>query len=230
MFSRIAKNYDLVNRVISGGQDVGWRRSAARECVGGKDALKVLDGATGTGDIAIILTEEAERQGKHIEVVGLDFNSDMLRIAKRKTARRGIKNIRYVLGDALHMRLKSGQFDAITTGFALRNFDDLQQFMNESFRVLKPGGKMVFLDVAKPEPILRKAFELYYNTVIPIVGGIYNRDAYHWLVSSLWRFDKDKAVGMARAAGFEHVHIRNLTFGAAFILIGTKPIGKRSRD
>ena len=227
MFSKIAENYDKVNRIISLGADMGWRKEAARECMLSPNKLHVLDVATGTGDLAIAIVDEAKARRKRATVVGLDFNHDMLRIAKRKIERRGLKNIELVTGDALSLQLKGESFDVVTSGFALRNFDDLNQFVSESFRVLVPGGKIVYLDVAKPSNAFDSVFKFYYQTVIPMIGAKYNKDAYIHLVSSMMKFDKRALVVMARNAGFSRVKIRNLTFGAAFLLTGEKPKRKR---
>lgn len=229
MFSRIAPNYDRVNRILSMRTDVRWRKSAARECLLGSGSLRVLDSATGTGDIAIILSEMARNIDRNIEVVGLDFTRKMLEIARQKAGRKGIRNIRFIEGNSLHTGLKGGYFDVVTSGFALRNFDSLKKFMDESYRVLKPGGKIVLLEMAKPEPALRPLFELYYRTVIPLVGGMYDGGAYEWLLKSIWRFDKVAAARIAKESGFRDVRIVNLTFGAAFLLIGHKPDGRGSR-
>lgn len=226
MFSTIAENYDKMNHKMSFGKDIGWRRHTAKVCVSGKKRLNVLDVATGTGDLAIAINDEAVKTGKDAKIIGLDFNGDMLRIANRKIRSLGIKNIRFIEGDALSTQLKSNSFDVITSGFALRNFDDLQQFLQESYRLLKIDGKIAFLDVARPDSTLSGIMKLYYFNVIPALGAKYNKNAYVWLVSSLWRFSKDELVKLAKNAGFSEVKVTNLTLGAAFILTATKKKAK----
>lgn len=223
MFSLIAKNYDKTNRIISLGADSGWRKAAAAECSIGKKRIRVLDVATGTGELALSIARQLEKDKKEVLVLGMDFNIDMLKIAKEKTAKKGIKNIEFVLGDALAMEAGSNTFDIVASGFALRNFDDLQQFMRESYRVLAPGGKIVFLDVAKPDNIFNKIFEKYYFNVVPLLGAKYSREAYVHLITTAWRFDKNKLPGMAKSLGFVNPRLKNLTFGTAFIFTARKP-------
>lgn len=229
MFSQIASNYDKVNRVISLGADMGWRHEAAKDCMVNRRSIRVLDVATGTGDLAIAIVDEARRRKKKASVAGLDFNEDMLKIAKKKIERRNMRSIELLTGDALSLQLKSGSFDVVTSGFALRNFDDLSQFIRESYRVLTPGGRIVFLDVSKPSNAFDSIFKFYYKTVIPMIGAKYNKDAYLYLVSSMMKFDKARLIDMTKSAGFRKVRLRNLTLGAAFILTGEKPRVRRAR-
>ncbi len=223
MFSSIAENYDKVNRIISLGADIGWRKRTAQECLVGRKSAKVLDVATGTGDLAIAIAHEAKKMHKKVSVLGLDFNQDMLNIARSKVKRSKMKNVSLVQGDALDLELKAGSFDIITTGFALRNFDDLGAFIEEAYRVLKPGGKAAFLEVAKPDSVLGDMIKFYYFNVIPMIGSKYNKDAYVWLASSLWRFDKNLLMHLMKKAGFKNIKAKNLTFGVAFILTANKP-------
>jgi demethylmenaquinone methyltransferase/2-methoxy-6-polyprenyl-1,4-benzoquinol methylase len=229
MFSKIAHHYDRMNRIMSFGVDTIWRKHTAKETLlVGKGTLHVLDVATGTGDLAIAVCKEAKKRGKSVHVEALDFNEDMLKIARKKLKRMCIPNIRVVSGDALRTSYKERSFDVITSGFALRNFDDLEAFISETKRLLKPGGRIVLLDVAKPETKLLKFFQLYYFKVIPALGArYYNEDAYTYLVSSIWKFDKDRLMKIVRDAGFKDPRIDNLTLGAAFVLIATKPSTKR---
>jgi demethylmenaquinone methyltransferase/2-methoxy-6-polyprenyl-1,4-benzoquinol methylase len=222
-FSKIAKTYDKVNRIISLGMDVEWRRRAALECFSGSKSIVALDAATGTADLALSLTHIAKEKGIDARVVGLDHAQGMLREAKIKLQKLGVKNITLVRGDALKTGFKAGSFDAITTGFALRSFDDLEKFMKESYRVLKPGGRISFLDVARPGTCLDPLFKIYYSTFIQVVGALYSRHAYSWLTDSSWKFSKEKAAQLARKAGFRNVRIAALSSGAAYILTGTKP-------
>lgn len=223
MFSLIAKNYDKTNRIISLGADSGWRKAAAKECSVNKRMIRVLDVATGTGELAFSIVHQMDRERKRAQIIGLDFNKDMLKIAKEKIARKKIKNIEFVIGDALALDLNNNAFDIVTSGFALRNFDDLQQFIRESYRVLLPGGKIVFLDVAKPDNVFNKIFEKYYFNIIPLLGAKYNRNAYVHLITTAWHFDKNKLPQMAKNVGFVQPKLRNLTLGTAFIFTAMKP-------
>jgi demethylmenaquinone methyltransferase / 2-methoxy-6-polyprenyl-1,4-benzoquinol methylase len=231
MFSTIADKYDRMNHIMSMGKDMGWRRSAAIECLIGPDTLNVLDVATGTGDLALTIIWEGEKRDKKISITGVDFNKDMLRVAKSKIKKENINNIRLIMGDALSLQLKSGSFDVVTSGFALRNFDSLKSFIEESYRVLKPGGKIVYLDVARPDTALTKLFQFYYFKIVPVIvtSVDYNPNAYQYLFSSLWIFDKHKALELVKHAGFKDAKIKNLTFGAAFLITARKPARKAKR-
>lgn len=229
MFSKIADNYDKVNRIISLGADIRWRQRTAKECLDGLKSAKILDVATGTGDLAIALSNVAKMESKDVDIIGLDFNEDMLEIAKKKIKSSRIGNVKLVTGDALATKLSANEFDVITSGFALRNFDNLKDFLKESFRLLKPGGRIVFLDVAKPPASIGNVMQFYYFNVIPMIGAKYNKDAYVYLVSSLWKFDKRKLIQFAREVGFAHINLKNVTFGAAFIFSAKKPKGKKKQ-
>lgn len=228
MFSTIAEKYDKMNHIMSMGKDIGWRRSAAIECLDGKESMEVLDVATGTGDLALAIAREAKGRGKKVRITGLDFNKDMLDVAKKKVKREYFSNISLMMGDAISLQLKSGIYDAVTTGFALRNFDDLKAFIEESYRVLKPGGRIVFLDVARPDAAMQKLFQIYYFKIIPVIvaSADYNPDAYQYLFQSLWVFDKQKALQLVKNAGFKDAKIKNLTLGAAYIISAKKPTRK----
>jgi demethylmenaquinone methyltransferase/2-methoxy-6-polyprenyl-1,4-benzoquinol methylase len=228
MFSRIAKNYDRANRIITLGMDVRWRTRAARMCVAQGNNLKIFDVATGTGDLAMAVSREAKRLGKRVSVTGLDFNDDMLRVARQKINRKGIDNIELVGGDALYTKLRDKSFDVVTCGFSMRGFDDLYKFLREMYRILKPGGRVVFLDVARPDSPLSGLLERYYMRVVPAIGAMYNKDAYVYLVSSIWKFDKERLAKLARQVGFKNVKITNLSLRIVYILTCTKPAKKEN--
>ena len=227
MFSKIAKNYDKANRLISMGADVRWRRTTALMCLSKGNDLKILDVATGTGDLALSIAAEAKSWEKRIKIKGLDFNKEMLDIAREKIAKKGYGNIELIEGDALYTHLDAASFDVITCGFALRNFDDLLKFLKEMYRILKPGGRIVFLDAARPDSALESFMKLYYFRVIPALGSMYNKDAYIYFATSVWKFDKKKLVQHAKSAGFRNVKLTNLAFNSVYVLTATKPKKKR---
>jgi demethylmenaquinone methyltransferase/2-methoxy-6-polyprenyl-1,4-benzoquinol methylase len=222
MFSKIAKHYDMMNHRLSLGADIRWRRAAAKECMLDKSEIEVLDVATGTGDLAIAIGREAQRRRKRVMITGMDFNEDMLEIARDKVSECNLKDINFKIADALVPTSKDNSYDIISCGFALRNFDSLPQFIEECSRVLRPGGRIVFVEVAKPDTFLSSFFRMYYFRIVPVMTAKYNKEAYNWLISSLWKFDKERLKQLVEDSGFDNIKVKNLTFGAAFLLTATK--------
>lgn len=218
-FTRIHRHYDLFNHLFSLGADIGWRNEAARESMVPKGSFRVLDAATGTGDLAIAISTEATRRGKRAEIIGMDFNEDMLSHAKAKARRLGMGNVRFEAGDALRLRYKPSTFDVVASGFALRNFDDLDVFAEEAKRVLKKGGRIVMLDMGRPD---NPAFMNAYFKVIEAVGSLAGRKSYKWLTYSILNFDKRKAAGIFRKHGFRGVRVKSLSYDVAFLVTGKK--------
>lgn len=222
IFSEVYKNYDAVNTVCSLGTIVLWRRTAAAEAiVDGKERYSVLDIATGTGELAIEVLKAAEGYGKSIKITGMDFSPNMLKVAKRKAKERNL-GIRFELGDAMRLRYPSNSFDVVTSAFALRNVDSLSRFASEARRVLKPGGKFVFMDMARPDSAFDRFFIKTFWTVWGGIGLIENRNAYSWLMSSVDKFDKPGFYDTLRKSGFGNVNARNVFSGAAFLVTGNK--------
>jgi demethylmenaquinone methyltransferase / 2-methoxy-6-polyprenyl-1,4-benzoquinol methylase len=218
MFGRIVPHYDLMNRLMTGGMDRGWRRLAAR--LAAPRGTDVLDIATGTGDLAV----EMVRQGAR-SVVGLDFCGPMLDVAARKTGPL-LPPIRLVAGDAQRLPFEDESFDRVVNGFLLRNVSDLPLTLREMARVLKPGGRVVCLEITHPpfRPF-ELAFQLYFYRLVPILGGLVSGDAqaYRYLPNSLTAFpDAPTLACMMREAGFDRVTYRHLSFGAMAAHVGTK--------
>lgn len=217
MFGEIADRYDLMNRVMTLGQDQRWRRQAADKCEVGSGEV-VLDVATGTGDLAI---ELAGRVGPNGRVIGIDFSEPMLDLARQK-----IKGLALPLtfqeGDALHLPFDSESFDAISCGFGLRNFDDRQRGLEEMVRVARPGGRVVILELTPPKNALTRQ---YMDEVVPRLGGLLARarDAYTYLPESVQEFPDAKTLGrMMQAAGLRQVTYRLLNFGTIALHWGKK--------
>jgi demethylmenaquinone methyltransferase/2-methoxy-6-polyprenyl-1,4-benzoquinol methylase len=210
MFDRIAPRYDLVNRVMTLGVDLRWRRRAVRALALSPGAL-VLDVATGTGD----LCEDLARAGQR--PVGVDFSMGML-AARRTTAP-------VVQADALSLPVPDERADGLVCGFALRNLADLPAFFAECARVLRPGGRLVLLDAAEPQRRpARAVHRWYFGTVVPRLGSLLSdRDAYRYLPRSL-AYLPPPADLLARLgdAGFVAVERRQLSWGAAQLLTGTR--------
>ena len=194
MFDRIASVYDLMNRVMTVGMDERWRRRAADMTNSPRSALDV---ATGTGDLAI----ELRRRGT--DVVGVDFSEGMLEIARDKAP-----EIEFRAGNALALDFPDDRFDAATVGFGARNFDDLDQGIREMARVVRPGGRVVILEITNPQkPPLSTFFRIWFDTIVPMLGRVAgDPDAYEYLPNSVKRFPgpRDLAAKMA-AAGMEDV-------------------------
>ncbi|MDE1861074.1 MAG: ubiquinone/menaquinone biosynthesis methyltransferase [Candidatus Micrarchaeota archaeon] len=221
IFAEVYKNYDTVNTVCSLGTIVTWRKTAAREAMVDHSNYALLDIATGTGELAFEIMKAADKEGKRVKITAMDFSPNMLKVAKSKATERGA-GIRFELGDAMDLRYQSSSFDVVTSSFALRNVDDLETFAREAYRVMKKGGKFVFMDMARPESSAGRLFIKAYWTVIGAVGLIENRDAYLWLVSSVDRFDKHGFVRILQKQGFRNVKMSILVSGAAFLVTGNK--------
>jgi demethylmenaquinone methyltransferase / 2-methoxy-6-polyprenyl-1,4-benzoquinol methylase len=184
MFDRIAGFYDLMNSVMTAGLHHRWRsRAADLAAVGPGD--RVLDVATGTGDLALELARRVAPDG---EVVGSDFADGMLERARAKAA--GRRDVRFELGDAQALPYADGEFAAATVGFGARNFGDLPRGIGEMARVVRPGGRVVVLEITTPtKPPLSTFFSVWFDRIIPLVGSMAaDPQAYSYLPSSVRRF------------------------------------------
>lgn len=221
IFSEVHGHYDAVNTVCSLGTIVKWRKDGAKEAMIDKDSYKLLDIATGTGEFAIELNKEALRRGKKIDITGMDFSENMLSVAKRKAKERDLP-IKFEQGDAMHLKYHNQSFDVVTSSFALRNVDDLNKFASEAKRVLKPGGRFIFMDMAKPDKAWQRAFLKFFWGVSGIIGFAEYREAFEWLMVSVDRFDKENFVKILKKNGFKNIKRRELVSGAAFMVTGHK--------
>lgn len=185
MFDRIARTYDLLNAVMTAGMHQGWRERAA-ELAALAPGGRVLDVATGTGDLALALARRVSPGG---EVVGMDFSQQMLALAREKPAPGGAR-VRFEAGNALELGYGDDEFDAATVGFGARNFDDLRRGLAEMARVVRPGGRVVVLEITTPErPPLSFFFRLWFDRLVPALGRLAgDSDAYSYLPSSVKRF------------------------------------------
>jgi demethylmenaquinone methyltransferase / 2-methoxy-6-polyprenyl-1,4-benzoquinol methylase len=229
MFDRIVPRYDLMNRLMTGGRDAAWRRIAVREALRGRNLaeVRVLDVATGTGDLALAL-----RAAGAAEVTGLDFSAPMLAEAMRKeAAAAGNRRITWVEGDAMSLPFPDASFDAVTVAFGLRNMPSYPAALCEMVRVLRPAGTLVCLETTPfRAPVLRGVFDWYFARVIPIVGGMLSgdADAYRYLPASAAAFpDADALGGMMLEAGFGHVRYLRLGLGTVALHVAVKPGGER---
>src|SRR5690348_5313255 len=209
MFDRIAPVYDAMNRVMTAGLDVRWRRLAAASVVRPGD--RVLDAACGTGDLAVADAEAGAR-----EVVGVDFSPRMLERARRKSTK-----IEWVEGDLLSLPFPDASFDAATVGFGVRNVPELERGLRELRRVLRPGGRLAVLEITRPRGALRPFFTLWFDLVVPLVGrALPTGGAYAYLPASVRRFPRaEELAALLGAAGFGDVRFRLL--GGSIVALHT---------
>jgi len=223
MFARIAKRYDLMNRLLSMGMDGWWRRLAANQARL-HPGDRALDVASGTGDLAF---EMAKRVGDSGFVVGSDLTRQMLVYGRRKSLERRERRVDHQVGDAMALPYKDGAFRAATMAFGGRNVPDLTGAFREMARVLAPGGRVVFLELNRPKLWgFRHLFDFYFHIFTPLAGGIISGDrgAYEYLPRSVDNFEDVQQIAQCmRDAGLSDVKIQPLVFGVANIHVGSKP-------
>jgi len=215
IFDTISPRYDLLNRLMSGRQDVRWRRFTVSRLP--QNAKIALDVATGTGDLAIDMAATGR-----MEVFGVDFVEKMMRYAVEKTTARNLSGrITYSAADAMNLPFPADTFDAATMAFGIRNMPDRLSALKEMVRVVKPGGKILVLEMTFPRNLrLRRFFTWYLNNVIPFVGGIIsgNRSAYKYLPDSIQDFlNPDDLAALFEKAGLESVKAFPMTFGLTYL-------------
>ncbi len=221
IFSDMSDHYDRVNKVCSSYTMVLWRKTAAREAGIEKPRYSVLDIGTGTGELAFEISKEASSKGKKADITGMDFSKGMLDVAKRKAESQNV-DIKFEQGDALKLKYKSNSFDLVTSGFVAKNVDNQKRFASESYRVLKKGGKLVFIELIKPRgAINRMLINAYWSTVIRI-GFIGSGDSFKSLKESVDRFDIEKFSIFLREAGFRQIRAKILFSGAAVLFTAKK--------
>jgi demethylmenaquinone methyltransferase/2-methoxy-6-polyprenyl-1,4-benzoquinol methylase len=221
MFDNISENYDDLNRVISFGIDVKWRKKVI-QLVGENNPKKILDIATGTGDLAIMMSELNADQ-----IVGLDISAGMLEVGKQKIASKNLSHkIEMVLGDSENIPFGDNYFDAITVSFGVRNFENLDKGLKEILRVLKPGGKFVVLETAVPTKTpFKQGYNIHSKYILPLVGKLFSKDktAYSYLSESANAFPYGQAFNnILEKNGFIDTKDIPVTFGVASIYTATK--------
>jgi demethylmenaquinone methyltransferase/2-methoxy-6-polyprenyl-1,4-benzoquinol methylase len=220
MFASIAPRYDAANQVLSLGIHRGWRRTAV-QLAGAAPGMRVLDCATGTGDLAL----EFKRAVRGGEVIGTDFCAEMLQAAPEKSRRANLP-VEFAVADALALPYRDGRFDIASIAFGIRNVDDPVRCLREMARVVKPGGRVVVLEFGQPGGAFGALFRIYSTGVMPIVGGLLtgNRAAYHYLPRTAAKFPAgEKFLELMREAGcFTGCAAHALTFGTAFVYVGVK--------
>ena len=221
MFDNVSHNYDFLNRVMTLGIDIKWRKKVV-QIVKEKNPETILDIATGTGDFAIMLSKLNPKK-----IVGLDLSKGMLDIGIEKIKKKNLDNlIEMVLGDSENLPFEDNSFDAITVGFGVRNFEDLDKGLQEIHRVLKPHGIFVVLETSQPDNyLIKKLFNFYSKYIIPTIGKLFSKDkkAYTYLPESAAAFPYGKMFNnILEKNGFNNATNKPLTFGAASIYTATK--------
>jgi demethylmenaquinone methyltransferase/2-methoxy-6-polyprenyl-1,4-benzoquinol methylase len=226
MFDRIAPVYDFLNHLLSFGRDFSWRRRLAGT-IDKNGKLRVLDFATGTGDVLITLLE---RNPNITQAVGLDISENMLAVCRRKIARHKLADrVKLVRADVTANGLSGESFDVITMGFGIRNTPDALKTLTEIHRLLKPGGTVLILEFSMPaNRIIRGCYLLYLRFYVQLLGRLLSGDnnAYHYLDTSIENFHRaDNFSRIMQKAGFSNVSATPLTFGVACLYQGTKSNG-----
>jgi|688.fasta_scaffold57372_2 demethylmenaquinone methyltransferase/2-methoxy-6-polyprenyl-1,4-benzoquinol methylase len=224
MFDRIARPYDAMNRVMTAGLDVRWRRLAADATEVGAGA-SVLDCCCGTADLSL---ELGRRVGPNGEVIGVDFSDGMLEIGRRKVVRKGLDQVSLINGDALDLPFEDDRFAAATVAFGIRNVADLTGGLRELARVVRPGGKVVCLEITTPESGPLAGFHrLWFDRLVPGVGRVIDRkgdSAYTYLPASVRRFPGPTPLAhLMYEAGLRDVRFRTLGGGIVALHVGTVP-------
>mgnify|MGYP006184085009 FL=1 len=221
MFDTISGNYDDLNRVISLGIDVKWRKKVVA-LVAEKNPENILDIATGTGDLAILMTKTSAKK-----IVGLDLSVGMLEVGKKKIAAQNLSDkIEMVVGDSENIPFPDNYFDAITVSFGIRNFETLEKGLAEIYRVLKPGGVFVILETSVPTKFpFKQGYSFYTKMILPLIGKIFSKDknAYGYLSTSAANFPfGEKLNNILRKVSFIDCVALPQTFGVATIYTATK--------
>ena len=222
MFDDIAVRYDFLNRFLSAGIDIRWRKKALQH-LKSNTPKKLLDVATGTADVAIM----AERILKTEQIIGIDISDGMLEIGRKKIHQSGLES-KIILqnGDSEAIQFDDNTFDAVTVAFGVRNFQHLEKGLSEIRRVLKPSGKLVVLEFSKPtSPLIKFFYTIYMKIITPNLGKLFskNKQAYAYLDESIKKFPEGNSfVSVMQQVGFRNNYSKKLSFGICSIYCGEK--------
>jgi len=227
MFNRVPKHYDFLNRLLTLRLDEYWRKKAVDRILL-EQPERVMDLGTGTGDMAV----RVARKDHAIQVVGYDFSASMLEVAREKALKAGLGNVDFIEGDAASMPFEKDHFDVVGISFAFRNITFknpyTEQYLRETLRTLKPGGKFVIVESSQPRSkLMRSLFHFYLHHVVSGIGGRISRSkgAYHYLAYSARNFyTRDELTRLLEKHGFTGIGHRPMLFGAAAVTVAAKPL------
>lgn len=222
MFDKIAPSYDRLNHALSLGIDRRWRRTAV-DALGKHKPQQILDIATGTGDFALLLAKRIQPQ----HIVGADISEGMMAVGREKVKEEGLQNvISFQHEDCMQLSFPDGSFDAVTSSYGVRNFQNLDKGLQEMQRVLRPGGHLLIVELTPPPRFpMKQLFWLYAHVVMPLLGRLISHDdsAYTYLPASMEAFPQPEQMeGILRKAGFAEVQWRRFTFGISTMYLATK--------
>lgn len=222
MFDNIAFRYDFLNRFLSAGIDIGWRKKAIKLLLPLKPE-RILDVATGTGDFALTSYEILKPE----KITGIDISEGMLELGRKKISKAGLDDyIELLNGDSEAILFEDNSFDAVTVAFGVRNFENLEQGLSEIKRVLRPGGRLIVLECTKPSmPVVKQFYSFYMKFITPKIGKIIanNNDAYQYLNDSVLRFPEKKSfIQILNKAAYRNTFYKTLTLGICTIYCAEK--------
>ena len=222
MFDNIAHRYDFLNRFLSAGIDIQWRKEAIRQ-LKENHPQKILDVATGTADVAILAAQILKPQ----QIIGIDISDGMLALGRKKIQQLRLEDhIELLNGDSETINFEDASFDAVTVAFGVRNFQHLEKGLKEIRRVLKPGGKLVVLEFSKPKAFgIKQVYNVYMNIVAPGIGKIFskNRNAYKYLDESIKKFPEgENFTTILDNLGYTNTYCKPLSFGICSLYCGIK--------
>jgi demethylmenaquinone methyltransferase / 2-methoxy-6-polyprenyl-1,4-benzoquinol methylase len=222
MFGAIAPRYDFLNRLLSFGIDRRWRTEAV-QLLSYRKGSRILDVATGTGDVAL---EIARTTPLSVRITGADFSKEMVELGKEKVAASPYAGrIDFQVAPCEDLPFPDNTFDSITIAFGIRNVVDRRLGLAEMRRVLRPGGRMIILEFSTPRSdLFRWIYYFYFRRLLPMIGGLFSRyNAYKYLPDSVLEFPSiEEFSRMIAATGFQNIQVRELTFGIASIYVGEK--------
>ena len=227
MFDSIAPAYDFMNTAMTFGLHKRWLKKALKALKDELDSPRIIDLATGTGEVAFKIAERYP----NAEITGVDMSEGMLRIAREKMQKDPRKSslasrMTFESGDCLDLKYQDKAFDILTIAYGVRNFENLQKGFREFFRILKPGGKCLIIELSRPEnPVVRIGYDIYSRGIIPIIGRMVSKDrrAYRYLPESIAAMPPRKRIAeMLGEAGFKEVRFKSLTLGVVTYYIAEK--------